>query len=162
MIAKGIMYHFNILNDDQHFGYFYDNKENTWKDLDRKQMKYNTTNKYTVDFPIVTVPYFDWNSFVHTWFQVLLINALLFLNVHKNLSLITLCHALQVHLELLVLIEGALLQKKRGGRIYYWWIHKMWKTCFFGWVLQVWDIASVLRHYLSRITLQLGSSGHNK
>ena len=84
MIAKGIMYHFNILNDDQHFGYFYDNKENTWKDLDRKQIKYNTTNKYTVDFPIVTVPYFDWNSFVHTWFQVLLINALLFLNVHKN------------------------------------------------------------------------------
>ena len=58
-IAKGIMYHFNILNDDQHFGYFYDNKENTWKDLDRKQMKYNTTNTYTVDFPIVTVPYFD-------------------------------------------------------------------------------------------------------
>ena len=56
------MYHFNILNDDQHFGYYYDSKEKTWKDLDQKQIKYNTTSKediYTVDFPIVTVPYFD-------------------------------------------------------------------------------------------------------
>ena len=62
VIAKGIMYHFNILNDDQHFGYYYDSKEKTWKDLDQKQIKYNTTSKediYTVDFPIVTVPYFD-------------------------------------------------------------------------------------------------------
>ena len=62
MIAKGIMYHINILNDDQHFGYYYDSKEKTWKDLEQKQIKYKTTSKediYTVDFPIVTVPYFD-------------------------------------------------------------------------------------------------------
>ena len=61
-IAKGIMYHFNILNDDQHFGYYYNSKEKTWKDLNQKQMKYNTTlNEYidTVSVPIVTVPYFD-------------------------------------------------------------------------------------------------------
>ena len=66
MIAKGIMYHFNILNDDQHFGYYYDNKGKTWKDLDKKQMKYNST--YNIEDtnvrpdPIVTVPYFDWNN----------------------------------------------------------------------------------------------------
>ena len=56
------MYHFNILNDDQHFGYYYDSKEKTWKDLDQKQMKYNTTlneDTDTVNVPIVTVPYFD-------------------------------------------------------------------------------------------------------
>ena len=62
-IAKGIMYHFNILNDDQHFGYYYDNKGKTWKNLDKKQMKYNST--YNIEDtnvrpdPIVTVPYFD-------------------------------------------------------------------------------------------------------
>ena len=57
VIAKGIMYHFNILNGDQHFGYYYDSKENTWKDLDKKQLKYNgTLNEDRLD-PIVTVPY---------------------------------------------------------------------------------------------------------
>ena len=62
MIAKGIMYHFNILNDDQHFGYYYDNKGKTWKDLDKKQMKYNGTLSEDTDVvinidPLVTVPY---------------------------------------------------------------------------------------------------------
>ena len=60
MIAKGIMYHFNILNQDRHFGYYYEPKEKTWKDLDQTQMEYNTTlteDTQTVDFPIVTVPY---------------------------------------------------------------------------------------------------------
>ena len=51
------MYHFNILNGDQHFGYYYDNKENTWKDLDKKQMKYNGTLDEDRLDPIVTVPY---------------------------------------------------------------------------------------------------------
>ena len=62
MIAKGIMYHFNILNDDQHFGYYYDSKGNTWKDLDKKQMKYNGTLSEDTDVvinidPLITVPY---------------------------------------------------------------------------------------------------------
>ena len=57
VIAKGIMYHFNILNGDQHFGYYYDSKENTWKDLDKKQMKYNGTLDEDRLDPIVTVPY---------------------------------------------------------------------------------------------------------
>ena len=54
------MYHFNVLNEDRHFGYFYEPKESTWKDLNQKQMEYDTTLKecaQTVDFPIVTVPY---------------------------------------------------------------------------------------------------------
>ena len=54
------MYHFNILNEDRHFGYYYEPREKTWKGLEQKQMEYNTTlteDTQTVVFPIVTVPY---------------------------------------------------------------------------------------------------------
>ena len=62
VVAKGIWYYFNVLNDIGHFGYYYDPKVKTWIKLDKrgiiKPKEEDQFENEAFKSPLVTVPYF--------------------------------------------------------------------------------------------------------
>ena len=59
VVLKGILYHFNVLNDEGHLGYFYDDLRKEWRDLQLPGIKYKAGTPYhQPTYPVVIVPYF--------------------------------------------------------------------------------------------------------
>ena len=62
VVAKGIWYYFNVLNEIGHFGYFYDPKVKTWVKLEKRGIIYTykeQSGRFPIfESPLTTVPYF--------------------------------------------------------------------------------------------------------
>ena len=57
VVAKGMWFYFNVLNQDGDLGSYYDTKMNTWQNLEIETFIANVSTDKTFLLPIVTVPY---------------------------------------------------------------------------------------------------------
>ena len=57
VVAKGMWFYFNVLNQDGDLGSYYDTKMNTWQNLEIETFIANVSTDKTFKLPIVTVPY---------------------------------------------------------------------------------------------------------